>query len=237
MRRQFFNHGRLSLLVIIYLLLSTGYNMIHTLGRGNDEFAHFQYVEYIAGNHRLPTTFDERGEAGYKSLLPPLYHGLAAIFSSWAEVEEVTFKRVKYGDIPQQALIYEVTDIPWVLPTEIMKFPYQGAVLRWHLSRLLSGILTVGVVVVTYFATLHLLPNKKTSALIAAASIAFIPRFVLSGASVTDDSLMSLLMAIYLFLILRLVKKKPSEFREIQWWYFVLIGLTLGAAMMTKATV
>ena len=126
------------------MLLTGVFNVVVPLGRGYDEFAHFQYIRFIAEHYRPPITDVEQGEGGYKSRHhPPFYHALAGFLLSWVDSKETVFKRVNYGEVPQQALIYEVMDVHWFLPTAIMNYPYQGAVLLWHLSRLFSSAVLI----------------------------------------------------------------------------------------------
>ncbi len=105
---RFFAHSKLFILIIVYLLLSTAYNIVIPLTGGNDEYGHFRYVRFIAEHHRLPFSDADRRLASYKSRHPPLYYGLNALFFSWVKSEETTFKRIDYGHAPQHALIYEV---------------------------------------------------------------------------------------------------------------------------------
>ncbi|MCB0168179.1 MAG: hypothetical protein KDI79_28380, partial [Anaerolineae bacterium] len=71
-------HIGLVVILLIYLALATAHSLIVPLTTGNDEWAHFLYVRFIAEQGHLPATEAERTEAGYKSDAPPLYHLLVA---------------------------------------------------------------------------------------------------------------------------------------------------------------
>ncbi|MBN1995581.1 MAG: glycosyltransferase family 39 protein, partial [Anaerolineae bacterium] len=231
-RSHFFEHGKLYILIVVFLLLTSTYNITLPLGRGYDEFAHFQYIRFMAEHLRPPMTETERGQGGYKSRHhPPFYQGVAGFLFSWVDSEDTVFKRVVYGDIPQEALIFEVQDVHWFLPTEIMNYPYQQAILLWHLSRLFSSLLSAGAIIVTYFTALELFPGKKTWVLLAAATLAFIPRFVYTSSVASDDNMLAFLMALYLFLMVRLIKGCDH------WCLFILLGVVLGLGITTKFSI
>ena len=225
-------HGKLYSLVMLFFLLAMAYNVALPLGRGYDEVAHFRYIRFIAEQHRPPITEAEQGQGGYKSRHhPPFYHGLTGLLFSWVDSEDTVFKQINFGDIPKYALIQDVLDVHWFLHTEIMNFPYQGAVLLWHLSRLFSSLLAAGTLIVVYFTVLELYPGQKCRALLAAAALAFIPRFVFTGSVASDDNLLAFLMAIYLLLMIRIIKGQQRRLT------FALIGIVLGLAITTKFSV
>ena len=223
-------HYRLLILLVGYLIIVTAYNITVPLAEGDDEFGQFRYIRFIAEHQRLPQTPEERTVASYKSSHPPLYHGLTALLFQSVDSSETEFKRILYAEVPQQALIYELMDVNWIVPTAIMEYPYQGAVLLWHLSRLFSSLLSIGVLVMIYVIVLELMPGKKSYALIAVFIIAFIPRFSFSGATTTDDTMLAFWMSVYLFLMVKLIKG-DERLR-----LFAFIGVSLGLAMLTKFT-
>ncbi len=152
-------------------------------------------------------------------------HGLAALLFSSIDAEDVSFLE-KRG--PTSHLTRESTAGHWLFQTVRLDYPYEGAVLLWHLSRSFSSLLGAGAVLMTYFMALELFPGKKTRALTAAALLAFIPRFVFMSSTLNDDNILALVMAIYLFLMVSLIKGYSS------WLYLAGIGLMLGLAITAK---
>lgn len=64
----------LLLFLIIFLGLGFSFGLNQSFTAGLDKTIYFQFIWFIAGPGRLPLTSTERGEAGYKSDLPPLFH-------------------------------------------------------------------------------------------------------------------------------------------------------------------
>jgi len=74
-------HWRLPVILAIYVVLAVAYSLALPLSMGDDEWAHFLYIRFIAEHGRLPINLAERGnwdEVGYKADDPPLYHLLVA---------------------------------------------------------------------------------------------------------------------------------------------------------------
>ncbi|MEW5958812.1 MAG: glycosyltransferase family 39 protein, partial [Chloroflexota bacterium] len=224
-----FTHNRLLILLILYLLLTAGYNVSLPIinSDDHDETAHFRYIHFIAQNHRLPSNMQERSLVGHRSLsgYPPFYQGVAGFLFSWIDAEDITFLE------KPSILIREIINGNWIFQTARLEFPYQGAVLLWHLSRLFSSLLGAGAIAITYFIVLTLRPAKKTGALMAAAGLAFIPRFVFMTSTISDDNMLAFLMAVYLFFMVRLIKGDHG------WLNYVVVGIMLGLAITTKFSV
>jgi len=223
-------HKRLFILLILYLSLTTGYNVILPIinSDDHDESAHFRYIHFIAENYRIPSTVEERLQVGHraKSGYPPLYQGVTTLIFSWVEPKDLTFQE------KPPTLVREVmAGQNWIFQTARLTIPYEGAVLLWHLSRFFSSLLGAGAVIITYLTTLELFPGKKTKALLAAALLAFLPRFVFMSATISDDNMLAFLMGLYLFFMVRLIKG------DNRWRNYVLVGIMLGLAITTKFSV
>jgi 4-amino-4-deoxy-L-arabinose transferase-like glycosyltransferase len=110
--------------------------------------------------------------------------------------------------------------------------------------RLLSVLLGAGVVALTYCVVVSLLPGRRVLALAAATFVAFLPQHVAMMASVNNDSLAELLMALTLLAALRYVGNPPPA-GEGETWPFDLsrrthaavLGVLVGAAYLTKLTI
>lgn len=226
-------HSKLYFLLVMYLLLATGYNIIFpTLNADDaDETAHFRYIHWISEQNRLPTTTEERRQAGVRAKdgYPPFYQILTAMFaSSWDDGGDTAFIRQRNDTA---VLVREVRNGHWLFHTIAMQLPYEGPFLLWHLGRLFSSLLGALTIALTYFLTLELFPNRRSLAILAAASIAFIPRFVFTTSNLSDDPLLAALMAGYLLVMMRILKTGG------RWFHFVLVGLLLGLGLVTKLSV
>jgi 4-amino-4-deoxy-L-arabinose transferase-like glycosyltransferase len=242
----------LALILLIYLGLALAYSVVTPIGRGADEWAHYWYAQFIAEHGRLPATPAERESAGYKSDWPPLYHTLAAAVTGWIDTAGPPAFKYRADSLRRQLAPADGSDA--ILHTLDEQFPWRQEILVWHLGRLLSIVFSAGTVGLTYFIGLEvflaLLPNSPpvtraaandlrftiydlrvtpaALALIAAAVLAFTPRFIFTGMLFNYDSLTLLLSALFLGLSIRVAGGYYSR------WGFWALGAVAGLALMTK---
>jgi len=99
-------------------------------------------------------------------------------------------------------------------------------------------VLGAGVVVTAYAIALALRPGDTVLALGVAAFVAFVPMHLTMMASVNNDALAELLLAVVMLLLIRLAWKPSREGQaSTRLSYLALIGLLLGLGLVTKATV
>jgi 4-amino-4-deoxy-L-arabinose transferase-like glycosyltransferase len=238
----------LVLLLLLYLLVALAHAYLAPLTTGPDELAHYEYVRFIAEHGRLPQNYAEREQASYKSDQPPLYYLITALPASLVDPTGPPFlKRVI--DHPRRQLI-ERTRHAWGLyNTEDEMWPYRAEVLRWHVGRWVAIFFGAATVVVTFFIArdvfIKLLPSPWRGrepcpkergegvlpALGAAAIVAFIPRFALTGSMLNYETTQAFFAALFLWVLLRLGLSASG--RQV-WWNFVLLGLFMGLAITAK---
>jgi hypothetical protein len=237
----------LSLLLLLYLGVALAHAVLAPLTTGPDELAHYEYIRFIADHGRLPADGQERGQASYKSDQPPLYHLVAALPTALVDPNGPPFlKRV--SDHPRRQLI-ERTRHAWGLyNTEDEQWPYQGEVLRWHVGRWVAIFFGAATVVVTYFVARDLfarLPagqrRAELLALGAAAGLAFIPRFALTGSMLNYETTLAFFATLYLGMVLRMaatssqeVQARSSGSSASPFISAGLLGLFMGLAIATK---
>ncbi|MCK6624872.1 MAG: glycosyltransferase family 39 protein [Anaerolineae bacterium] len=220
---QLKKHLALGLILLIYLALAATHSIVAPLTVGNDEWAHFLYVRFIAEHGHLPTTLAERAEAGYKADAPPLYHLLAA--AATAGVEPTRLLRPL--DSPRRQLAdnwpnpYALVHSGYELP------PYRGEVLLWHLGRGVSILFGLALIGLTYLTSLALWPSRRR-ALLAAAGVAFIPAVVFHSSVLTYESLSAAVSALFLLVSLQAIARP----RQARWWFS--LGLLAGLAITIK---
>jgi hypothetical protein len=95
--------------------------------------------------------------------------------------------------------------------------------------RLFSLSFGAGVIVFAYLTGREVLPDKPLVAVTAAGFIAFIPQHIAMMAGINNDSLSELLIAVGLWLIVRL------NGRGLENWRIALLGLILALAIITKS--
>ncbi len=221
-------HAPLLLILLLHLLLSGTFSALTPLGEAPDEPAHFAYVQFLARHGRPPLDLEERREAGYKSVWPPLFQSLVAV--PVAIVGETPPTRLKaVGDTPRRLIPTNGQTIASHLHTEDEAWPWRGVTLAWHLGRLVSVLLSTASIAVTY-AIVWKLTRRRMLALIAAAAQTFLPQYLFIGSVVSDDTMLILLSGlIFLTMVTYTQRETIPGFGR-----FMLIGALLGLIAVVK---
>jgi 4-amino-4-deoxy-L-arabinose transferase-like glycosyltransferase len=223
-------HWPVTIILLIYTIVTTAHSLVAPLTIGNDEWAHFLYTRFIAEHGRLPANLAEREnkkEVGTKSDDPPLYHLLTAAAASG--VEPVRLLRPVDGDPRRQLADNVVVSYAFLVHNGYELFPFRGEVYLWYIGRTMSIMFGGVVIILTYLTGLVLLPRRK-QALTAAAFLAFIPAFIFHSSVMSYDSLGAVFTALFLLVSLKAIQR-PSQWR---WW--IALGITAGLAVTTKYT-
>ncbi len=224
-------HGRLAVILLIYLAVAGAHSFIAPLTAGNDEWAHFLYARFIAEHGRLPVTLAERqnrAEAGTKADDPPLYHLLTAAASAGFTLTRRL--RPVDGNPFRQLADNLVVSYAFIVHTGYELWPVAGEVRLWLVGRavsILSGLALIGL---TYFTSLRLFPRRHGWALMAAALLGFIPAFVFHTSVMTYDGLGAVFTALFLLAALGAINRPE------QWRGWVAMGALAGLAITTKYT-
>jgi 4-amino-4-deoxy-L-arabinose transferase-like glycosyltransferase len=202
-------HPLLVLIVGAYLLIGGLYAAYTPAWQAPDEPAHYNYVRYLAENGNLPV------------LRPGDY--------PHAYLEQIKAARFA-PDLSVDPIRYEFWQPPayYVLGVPIYRL-FDGGLIP---LRLLSVVLGAGVVMTAYAVARSVRPGDDRLALGAAAFVAFVPMHLTMMASVNNDSLAELLLAV---VALRLIRwTQGTSARQP---YLVVTGVLLGLGLVTKATV
>ena len=256
--------GALLLLVLLYIIIGYAHTRLAPLTTGPDELAHYEYVNFIANQGHLPLTTAEREQAAYKSDQPPLYHIITALPAAMVDVDGPPYLK-RYSDHERRPLI-EQTRHAWGLHnTEDETPPYRSAILRWHVGRWVSILFGAATVIVTYFIARGIpfypfLPRTERTpyfsaqqavnqiflALSAAAVVAFVPRFTLTGSMLNYETMLAFFAALFLLCLLKIENlefrmqnttvqaKSQKNFFILHSLFFILLGLFAGLAITTK---
>ena len=229
MSRSLRDHWGLFVLLAVFTALSVYQSLVLPLGEADDETDHYQYLRFVARTGHPPLTETGRSEAGFKGGLAPLYYWLAA----WpvALVGADTLPDVRRVDSrPQRFIPTDGLGINHVLHTLDEVWPWQGQPLAWHLVRLLSIPMSWITIVATYALARRLFESPPLIALGAAAFVAFLPRFVLGSAAVSDDNLVFAIISLLLLVQVALLqRRRPPSARQM-----FLFGALFGLALVTK---
>jgi len=216
--------GALFLLVLLYIIVANAHAGLAPLTTGPDELAHYEYVNFIAEHGHLPLNSAERSQAAYKSDQPPLYHLIAALPASLVDTTGPPYLK-RYSDNERRPLI-EQTRHAWGLHnTEDEYPPYRSEVWRWHIGRWVSIIFGAAAIIVTYFIARGVpfppvdigpsLPRQLLERIIlalgAAAVVAFIPRFALTGSMLNYETALAFFAALFLWQLLKISKAEAEN--------------------------
>ena len=220
-------HWRLGLVLLIYGVLAIALSIQLPLHKAPDEIAHFQYSRFIGKYNRLPLDNIEREEAGYKAYQPPLYHGLVAALTGWSDTDDLPYLKFVW-ESSRFDLARELLGTKRLANTEDELSPYRGAILMWHLGRIISIIIGAGVIGVTFFTVLEVTPKNYWLAVVAAAMIAFVPTFVFISASMSYEPLVALTIGLYFWILIKIIKTQAKPM------LLVGLGLFLGLSVTAK---
>ncbi|MEW5958713.1 MAG: glycosyltransferase family 39 protein, partial [Chloroflexota bacterium] len=224
-------HRGLTALLLIYIALAWLFSVTIPLSKAPDEYVHFLYVRFLIDHGRPPLNLAEQAGAGYKSDQPPLYHGAVALLTAPIDVSEPPAFKFSWEPASRQ-LIDIVLPHVLLIQTEDEIWPFKGLFLAWFVGRGVSILLSSLTVLITYLITLEILPEPRWLALATAAALAFMPRFLIIGSVLSDDNMVGLVMALFFYVMVRLVKSGRGS-----WPAFALAGGLLGLALSTKYTV
>jgi 4-amino-4-deoxy-L-arabinose transferase-like glycosyltransferase len=216
---RWFDRLPLNIILIIifsgYLLIGVLYAVYTPAWQAPDEPAHYNYVRYLAEEGSFPVL--RLGDYPH------------------AYLEQIKAARFP-PEMPIEPIRYEFWQPPlyYLLATPIYRL-FDGALVP---LRLLSVVLGAGVVAMAYAIALAIRPGDTTLALAVAAFVAFVPMHLTMMASVNNDALAELLLAIVVLFLIRLTRepryKEPASPRLA---HLIIIGFLLGLGLVTKATV
>ncbi len=224
----------LAAILLAYTLLGVVYSVVTPLFEASDELWHYPMVRYVAQHANLPVQRPNQSDAEapwrQEGGQPPLYYALGALATFWIDT----------ADMPQVRELNPHPDIGVIVPdgnaammvrrAGVNQFPWHGTALAVHIVRLLSVLMGLGTVYVTYRLGKTLFPARPEIALGGAAFTAFTPMFLFISASVNNDNLATLLGGVVLWMLVHMLRQEAPPSRR----FYALLGLALGAGMLAK---
>jgi hypothetical protein len=179
-----------------------------------DEPAHWDYVRYLRLNKKLPLYSPFAVEANS----PPLYYLFVAPFAN-------------YSDIPPR--------LTWAAPTGVVapalprffQNSYSDYALYWPIRtvRLVTVLISLVTIVFCYAAGLEA-TGRRTTALLGAGLVAFLPEFTFRGMNVSNDAMVTALSSVVLYIIIRMIRRGASGRLAIA------CSVMMAAAFLSKAS-
>lgn len=205
----------LPVIMLVYLALGSLYALYTPAWQAPDEPAHYNYIRYLAEQHRFP-------------ILKP------------GDYPAVYLEEIKAARFPPEMSIapirYEFHQPPFYYLLSVpLHSLLDGALLPQRLFSVMLGAL---LLLVAHEAVRELAPNRPCLALGSAAFVAFLPMHLAMSAAVNNDTLAELLLATILLLTIRYLKGTAVPLQERgEERLLVLLGLTTGLSFFTKSNV
>ncbi len=233
---------RPSLLLLLFVVLGVTYSVLVPPFEASDEKWHYPMVKYVADHWRLPvqepgveTAWRQEGSQ------PPLYYALAAAATAWIDTGDL--ETVRHLNPHADAGATPDGNVNLVVHNPALgRFPWRGTVLAVHIARFMSVLMGAAAVYLTYRIAREVLPDQPAMALGVAAIHAFTPMFIFISSSVNNDNLVIPLSSLALLMLLRLLPPDrghpcpPEEPRTIPVMRYLLLGVVLGLAALTKTS-
>jgi hypothetical protein len=201
------------LIIATYLTIGILYAVKTPPWEAPDEPAHYNYIKYLAENHRFPVL--QMGDYPHEYL------------------EEIKDKKFP-PEMSIEPLRYEFHQPPlyYILAAVVYKL-FAGRLLP---LRLLSVLLGCCLLWVAYHLVKEIFPGDEVLALGTTAFVAFVPMHVAMTATVNNDTLAELILAGILWILVRYVKTSPPGLGGIEGGRFVGLGVLMGLGLLTKIT-
>jgi len=216
----------LALLLLAFCALASSVSLLLPLNEAPDEEAHFDLIRFVAEQGRIPLTNQERLALGDKGDASPIYHSLVALLSQHVDVAEQAQRH--YISPDKRYIPYDGPPPGRALHTEDERPPFRGVVLAWHLARLVSVPLAALTILMAYLIAGRLYPGQGWLALSVAGVAAFVPRFVINSAVISDDNLVIPLIALALYFAVRILQGDTRR------RLLIALGASMGLAAITK---
>lgn len=221
-------HQAAAAILTLFVFLGVTYSIIVPVFEAPDELYHYPFVAHLAQGGGLPIQRPVHQEMWQQEgSQPPLYYVLASALNRWLDLSDL---RAIYRPNPHARvgipLAHNNKNI--VIHTDRETFPWRGAVLGIHLTRLLSLLLAVGTLLCTYHLGRVIFPEDRRVAIAALAFNAFIPMFVFISASVNNDNLVIFLSSLTLVLLVRVIRRGATPRALLR------IGVIIGLACLAK---
>ena len=218
-----------------FILLALVYGLVIPPFENLDEIEHFEVVRYIAETGRLPVHGTPEAESYHyrqEASQPPLYHILSAglvrllhlptgdAAATWRPNPWVACGPDAVGLYDNRAVLYHDPNRE--------SFPWHGALLTLHVLRVWSTLLQTITVIGAYALARLLFPRRRGVGLVAMSVVAFNPQFLLVASGVNNDNLLTPLVTVGLYLLLRAWQDGLSAPRSIA------LGIIIGLSGLSK---
>lgn len=218
------------LVLVVFTGLAFAASVINPLHEATDELRHYRFVRTIVQNHALPV----QGALGCSAQghHPPLFYAAAALATGWID----TGQEICYDPPHNPFWAYRYWEVgndnknQYLHYTAVEGFPWHGAVLAAHLSRLVNSLIGAATLWLTYLIGLAIWPKRPFLAVAGTAFVAFNPMFIYLSAAINNDVIAAFSGAAVTLGCMRLVRDERGL--SLRWG--LILGALFSLALMSK---
>lgn len=220
----------LRVILLAFVVLCAVNNVVLPVFEASDEASHYTYAAYLARERRFPDL--NRELPAHEAAQPPLYYVLTALVispfdqSNLAAISQLNpdwFDRDVNPDFVSVKNLHVHTDAE--------NFPYRGAVWGVRAARAWSSLLGAVTVALVYAIALIIRHGDRTAAALAAALVAFNPKFVHVSSIVSNDIAIICAATLTCWWLCRMLARPAGKQRNAQ---FAVLGGLIGMTVLCK---
>ena len=216
----------LILTLLIYLAIASLYAHFVPALDGYDGIAHFNYINFLRKEHRLPEVDSEALLFSYELVQqPPLYYLISLISNIGVPYNNTD----RYARLSENPYYGKETGTHWTIALPDAPRTYQTAMERARVMSMLGGFLAV---LATWWWVDVLLPNRRWLATATACLVGLNPTFLFLATTVTNDTWAVAGSATTIWLVTATAAR-----REFSRWRWFSVGCVAGLAALTKYSV
>ncbi|MFN2137186.1 MAG: DUF2142 domain-containing protein [Candidatus Promineifilaceae bacterium] len=234
----------IGLLLLIMLLKGALWSLALPLWQGPDEEDHYNVIQFVAELGHLPDTLDtylvdevalsrELADVGRLPYAPEQRQAFSdtAIGPGETAFADLDARTRSSFDLAMVGKLNKATPLYYMLAA----LPYrltasQDLLVRAHFQRLVSLIMSAGIVVVAYLTARELFPQNGAMRLTVPILVAFQPMLTQMSAVVSVDGFYFLLYSLLIWLSVRILRD------GLTWKNGVVLGTVYATGLLTKPT-
>ena len=224
------------LLLAIFLVRAFIYASFIPPWQGPDEPLHYDYARYLQLNKKLPvlgqTVLSQRTRLSLVSFYFDDFVKGKSPYASRKSLNPKEIKIIKQVSKPSEAKQNQIVQHPplyyFIVASILFLLKNSSLLTTIWLLRMLSALLGLGVLILTYLTVDLLFEKNKLPAIGAAAFVALNPMFAHITTVINNDSLTNFLFALFLFLLVKSIKKGLTNKDAF------LLGAVIGLGLLTK---
>jgi len=218
----------MALVLAAFLALAFAASVINPLHEATDELRHYRFVQTIVQHKTLPVQGVGCNAQGHH---PPLFYAAAALAAGWVNTQDDCYNP------PQNPFwAYRYWEVghdnknQYVHYTAVEGFPWHGAALAAHLTRLVNSLFGALTVWLTYLIGLAIWPKRPFLAVAGAAFVAFNPMFVYMAGAINNDVVAAMSGAAVTLACVRLMQDERGL--SLRWG--LILGALFSLALLSK---